>query len=197
MSRNSTFDLLQRLYRWETRSIVTSKSGYTQKFGVTKVTQSKYDCIFIFACLKVRIFIHDFPPYLSVILLFGRNNTVSFTTQTAVIRGTLLALDYMRKDRGGNGGTIVNVSSMAGNHGAVLQHAIYICSKTTPCFYLSRVYDICNLPKHNKFIVIISIWNHFLQAETIISCHVLSTFKIAIPPYIWSNKKLKYTIKVV
>ncbi|XP_052699587.1 15-hydroxyprostaglandin dehydrogenase [NAD(+)]-like [Crassostrea angulata] len=33
---------------------------------------------------------------------------------TAVIRGTLLALDYMRKDRGGNGGTIVNVSSMAG-----------------------------------------------------------------------------------
>lgn len=101
---------------------MTSKSGYTQKFGVTKVTQSKYDCIFIFACLKVRIFIHDLSPYLSVILLFGRNNTVSFTTQTAVIRGTLLALDYMRKDRGGNGGTIVNVSSMAGNHGAVLQH---------------------------------------------------------------------------
>lgn len=91
------------------------------------------------------------------ILLFGRNNTVSFTTQTAVIRGTLLALDYMRKDRGGNGGTIVNVSSMAGNHGAVLQYAIYICNKTTPCFYLSRVYDICNLPKHDKFIVIISI----------------------------------------
>lgn len=117
MPRNSTSDLLQRLYRWETRSIVASKSGYTQKFGVTKVTQSKYDCIFIFACLKVRIFIHDFPPYLSVILLFGRNNTVSFTTQTAVIRGTLLALDYMRKDRGGNGGTIVNVSSMAGNQG--------------------------------------------------------------------------------
>lgn len=81
------------------------------------------------------------------ILLFGHNNTVSFTTQTAVIRGTLLALDYMRKDRGGNGGTIVNVSSMAGNHVAVLQHAIYICSKTTSCFYLPRVYDICILSK--------------------------------------------------
>lgn len=56
------------------------------------------------------------------ILLFGRNNTVSL--QSGVIRGTLLALDYMRKDRGGIGGTIVNVSSMAGNHGVVLQHLI-------------------------------------------------------------------------
>lgn len=63
------------------------------------------------------------------------------------------------------------------------------------------IYHACMIyvfyQKPNKFIVIISIWNHFLQAETIISCHVLSTCKIAMPPYIWSNKKVKNTIKVV
>lgn len=90
------------------------------------------------------------------ILLFGHNNTVSFTTQTAVIRGTLLALDYMRKDRGGNGGTIVNVSSMAGNHGAVLQHANTYVAKPHRVF----IYHACMIyvfyQKPNKFIVIIS-----------------------------------------
>ncbi|CAH1779443.1 unnamed protein product [Owenia fusiformis] len=33
---------------------------------------------------------------------------------TAVVRGTYLGLDYMRKDKGGNGGVIINTASMAG-----------------------------------------------------------------------------------
>ncbi|CAH1779444.1 unnamed protein product [Owenia fusiformis] len=33
---------------------------------------------------------------------------------TAVVRGTYLGLDYMRKDKGGHGGVIINTASMAG-----------------------------------------------------------------------------------
>jgi 15-hydroxyprostaglandin dehydrogenase (NAD) len=34
--------------------------------------------------------------------------------QNAVVRGTLLGLQYMGKDEGGNGGVVVNISSIAG-----------------------------------------------------------------------------------
>ncbi|XP_013401741.1 15-hydroxyprostaglandin dehydrogenase [NAD(+)] [Lingula anatina] len=33
---------------------------------------------------------------------------------TAVISGTLMGMEYLRKDRGGNGGVVLNVASMAG-----------------------------------------------------------------------------------
>ncbi|CAH1772276.1 unnamed protein product, partial [Owenia fusiformis] len=33
---------------------------------------------------------------------------------SAIIRGTYLGLDYMRKDNGGNGGVIINIASMTG-----------------------------------------------------------------------------------
>ncbi|XP_061174133.1 15-hydroxyprostaglandin dehydrogenase [NAD(+)]-like [Saccostrea echinata] len=45
-----------------------------------------------------------------------------------VIRGTLLGLRYMRKDLGGTGGTIVNVSSMAGIYPAEFS-PVYCASK--------------------------------------------------------------------
>jgi len=34
--------------------------------------------------------------------------------QNAVVRGTLLGLQYMGKDKGGKGGVVVNISSIAG-----------------------------------------------------------------------------------
>jgi 15-hydroxyprostaglandin dehydrogenase (NAD) len=34
--------------------------------------------------------------------------------QNAVVRGTLLALQYMGKDKGGKGGVVVNMASIAG-----------------------------------------------------------------------------------
>jgi 15-hydroxyprostaglandin dehydrogenase (NAD) len=34
--------------------------------------------------------------------------------QNAVVRGTLLGLQYMGKDEGGNGGVVVNMASVAG-----------------------------------------------------------------------------------
>jgi len=34
--------------------------------------------------------------------------------QNAVVRGTLLGLQYMGKDEGGKGGVVVNISSIAG-----------------------------------------------------------------------------------
>jgi len=34
--------------------------------------------------------------------------------QNAVVRGTLLGLQHMGKDEGGNGGVVVNISSIAG-----------------------------------------------------------------------------------
>ena len=40
--------------------------------------------------------------------------TVYLTRQTAVVRGTLLAYEHMRKDKGGKGGRIINVSSEYG-----------------------------------------------------------------------------------
>lgn len=36
--------------------------------------------------------------------------------QSAVIKGTLLGLQYMGKDQGGSGGHIINVASMAGQY---------------------------------------------------------------------------------
>ncbi|XP_022329778.2 15-hydroxyprostaglandin dehydrogenase [NAD(+)]-like [Crassostrea virginica] len=47
---------------------------------------------------------------------------------TAVIRGSQLGLEYMRKDRGGQGGVIVNVSSMAGIY-PVAFGPVYAASK--------------------------------------------------------------------
>lgn len=38
-----------------------------------------------------------------------------FPSQTSVIKGTYLALEHMSKEHGKQGGTIINVSSMAGN----------------------------------------------------------------------------------
>ena len=35
-------------------------------------------------------------------------------TQSSLIDMTYIAVDNMRKDKGGNGGTIVNIASMAG-----------------------------------------------------------------------------------
>lgn len=40
--------------------------------------------------------------------------TVPYFFQTAVITSTLKAIDIMRKDKGGNGGTVINISSIAG-----------------------------------------------------------------------------------
>jgi len=34
--------------------------------------------------------------------------------QNAVVRGTLLGLQYMGKDEGGNGGVVVNIGSISG-----------------------------------------------------------------------------------
>ncbi|NWI59907.1 PGDH dehydrogenase, partial [Calyptomena viridis] len=38
------------------------------------------------------------------------------TNLTSVIRGTYLGLEYMRKGNGGNGGVIINISSLAGEN---------------------------------------------------------------------------------
>ncbi|KAG7188291.1 hypothetical protein KM043_007954 [Ampulex compressa] len=53
--------------------------------------------------------------------------TININT-TAMIRGSLLALDYMGKHKGGNGGTLVNIASVVGLHPA---HSlpIYTASK--------------------------------------------------------------------
>lgn len=40
---------------------------------------------------------------------------LSLSLQTSVINGTYLALEHMSKEHGKEGGTIINVSSMAGN----------------------------------------------------------------------------------
>ena len=42
---------------------------------------------------------------------------VQLTRQTAVVRGTYLAYEHMRKDKGGKGGRIINVSSEFGKTG--------------------------------------------------------------------------------
>lgn len=39
---------------------------------------------------------------------------VYFCFKNAVVRGTLLGMQHMGKDRGGKGGTIVNISSIVG-----------------------------------------------------------------------------------
>lgn len=48
--------------------------------------------------------------------------------QTAVIRGTLLGIQQMRKDCGGKGGVVVNISSVAGLR-AVSQLPVYSATK--------------------------------------------------------------------
>ena len=40
--------------------------------------------------------------------------TVYLIRQTAVVRGTFLAYEHIRKDKGGKGGRIINVSSEFG-----------------------------------------------------------------------------------
>lgn len=43
------------------------------------------------------------------------NTRLYLCLQTSVIKGTYLALEHMSKEYGKQGGTIINVSSMAGN----------------------------------------------------------------------------------
>jgi 15-hydroxyprostaglandin dehydrogenase (NAD) len=48
--------------------------------------------------------------------------------QNAVVRGTLLGLQYMGKDKGGKGGVMVNISSIAG-FGPAAGCPIYVATK--------------------------------------------------------------------
>lgn len=43
-------------------------------------------------------------------------DTLYFLFQISVIRGTYIGLDYMKTENGGNGGVIVNMSSLAGKN---------------------------------------------------------------------------------
>lgn len=47
-------------------------------------------------------------------IMVAMTTTISFCLQISVIRGTYLALEHMSKENGKEGGTIINVSSMAG-----------------------------------------------------------------------------------
>lgn len=47
-------------------------------------------------------------------VLFSNERVIMLWFQKGVVRGTELALKYMGKDRGGKGGAVVNVASVAG-----------------------------------------------------------------------------------
>lgn len=49
-----------------------------------------------------------------------------FFTQTSVIKGTYLALEHMSKEYGKQGGSIINVSSMAGKQLKTLSCILHI-----------------------------------------------------------------------
>lgn len=57
-----------------------------------------------------------------------RSFEILILLQTSVIRGTLLGIQQMRKDSGGKGGVIVNISSIAGLQ-AVSQLPVYSTTK--------------------------------------------------------------------
>ena len=48
--------------------------------------------------------------------------------QYAVIEGTWLAFKYMSTKNGGNGGTVINVSSMGGQCLIIYAYAVILCS---------------------------------------------------------------------
>ena len=48
--------------------------------------------------------------------------------QCAVIEGTWLAFKYMSTKNGGNGGTVINVSSMGGQCLIIYAYAVILCS---------------------------------------------------------------------
>ena len=45
--------------------------------------------------------------------------------QTGTVRGTVLAVEHMRKDKGGEGGVIINVASAGGKEDSVLPVKLY------------------------------------------------------------------------
>ncbi|KAK7478673.1 hypothetical protein BaRGS_00030058 [Batillaria attramentaria] len=49
--------------------------------------------------------------------------------QTAQIRGSLLAYEHMRRDKGGRGGVIINVASMTGFFYGTFWHPVYAATK--------------------------------------------------------------------
>lgn len=74
------------------------------------------------------------------------NTRLYLCLQTSVIKGTYLALEHMSKEYGKQGGTIINVSSMAGNtHTDTHTRAETCIIKTTdtlPGFQISYSDDV-------------------------------------------------------
>ena len=61
----------------------------------------------------------------------------TYVMQHAVIEGTYLALEYMSTNNGGKGGTVINVSSMAGQSSMATLHSCLIIPR--PNFQLFYV----------------------------------------------------------
>ncbi|KAK7478670.1 hypothetical protein BaRGS_00030055 [Batillaria attramentaria] len=56
-------------------------------------------------------------------------DTMIAVNQTAQIRGSLLAYDHMRRDKGGRGGVIINVASMSGFFYGSFWNPVYTATK--------------------------------------------------------------------
>jgi 15-hydroxyprostaglandin dehydrogenase (NAD) len=76
--------------------------------------------------------------------------------QNAVVRGTLLGLQYMGKDEGGKGGVVVNTASVAGLAPFAVT-PIYVATKhavigLTRSFGVSTAYSDVDIP-YNKLVL--------------------------------------------
>ena len=76
---------------------------------LSSVFQSKHNFIYVVPpnCSISRKQNNDSP-------VRGIINYDIWLLQNAVVRGTLLGLQYMGKDKGGNGGVVVNIASILG-----------------------------------------------------------------------------------
>ena len=73
--------------------------------------------------------------------------------QNAVVRGTLLGLQYMGKDEGGKGGVVVNIASIAGLTPSA-SFPVYVATKhavvgLTRSFGVSTAYSNVDIPYSN------------------------------------------------
>ncbi|XP_075277855.1 15-hydroxyprostaglandin dehydrogenase [NAD(+)] isoform X2 [Opisthocomus hoazin] len=87
---------------------------------------------------------------------------------TSVIRGTYLGLEYMRKGNGGDGGVIINISSLAGLMPAAFQ-PVY-CATKHGVIGFTRSIAFKNKGSARKLMETLSLWNiRMLRRKRIIN----------------------------
>jgi len=88
--------IMSKSIKWHSTLIIISVSinALLQLYGTTKLLNHE----------KTEYWLSSFSHYECDVWLL----------QNAVVRGTLLGLQYMGKDKGGKGGVVVNISSIAG-----------------------------------------------------------------------------------